>query len=141
MTEDGRPLLLGNMKRIRETVRSNCDPKVTLFQLKFISAATGILTHHNKSLLQRIDLSKTWAESVLNRMSLVRRKSTKTARTIPADFSDLKNNFLEQIPTLIAEHDIPEELVLIWDKKGVPIVLGVNGKWTNEAQSKSTLWV
>lgn len=95
-----------------------------------ISAATGILKHHDKSLLQRINLSKTWAESVLNRMSFVRRKGTKTGRTVPADFPELKNNFLERIHTLIAEHDIPDELVLNWDQTGVPIV--PRGQWTME---------
>lgn len=61
-------------------------------------------------------------------------KGTKTARTIPGEFPELKNNFLERIHTLIAEqHDIPDELVLNWYQTGVPIVPGVNGQWKNEA--------
>lgn len=58
-------------------------------------------------------------------------KGTKTARTIPGEFPELKNNFLKRIHTLIAEqHDIPDELVLNWYQTGVPIVPG--GQWTME---------
>ena len=59
-----------------------------------IAGARGIILHRNKTLLTEfggtVDLSKTLAISLMNRMGLVRRKGTKEARKKPGDFGDIK---------------------------------------------------
>ena len=59
-----------------------------------ISAATGIVEYNNPALLCAhggpIELGKKWADSILGRMGLVKRKATKAARKLPVDFADVK---------------------------------------------------
>lgn len=124
-----------NMMKIWETIWSNCNLTVTLFQFKlsylqqqeFENTMTRAFC--SKLIYPKPGLNPLWMAWALHGA-----KGTKTARTIPGEFPELKNNFLKRIHTLIAEqHDIPDELVLNWYQTGVPIVLGVNGQWKNEA--------
>ena len=66
-----------------------------------IAAARGMVMHHSPSLLPEhggnLELGRKWAESLMSRMGLVRRKATKAARKKPTDFESLKAQFLQRI--------------------------------------------
>ena len=57
-----------------------------------------------------VDLSKTWAMSLMNRMGLVCRKGTKEARKQPAYFGYIKQKFLQRIADVVGEKAIPDDL-------------------------------
>ena len=65
-----------------------------------IAAATGIVEYHNLALLHThggpVVLGKKWADSLLKRMSLVKRKATKAARKLPDDFANVKLLFFKE---------------------------------------------
>ena len=42
-----------------------------------------------------IELGRKWADSILLRMNLVKRKATKAARKVPTDFAEIKLVFLK----------------------------------------------
>ncbi len=91
-----------------------------------IAAAKGIVSHRNPSLLKEhggpIDLGRKWAESFLFRHGYVKRKATKAARKLPADFADIKLTFLERITNEVQSNSIPLALVLNWDQTGSKLV-------------------
>lgn len=97
-----------------------------------ISAATGTVEHHDKSLLKKyggvIDLNRYWAESFMSRMGLVKRKATKAARKLPDDFDTVKTTFLDSIRSVVTEHQIPPALIINWDQTGVRLV--PSSEWT-----------
>ena len=128
-----RPLLLGKYDEILQDYLRNLRAEGGIITSQIvISAATGILKFHDKAFLSQIELTKTWAESLLNRMGFVRRKGTKTARSIPNDFERLKTDFHERIKSVIEEYEIPNELIINWDQTGVPIEPG--GQWTMDSR-------
>ncbi|KAI8487918.1 hypothetical protein Bbelb_343660 [Branchiostoma belcheri] len=63
-------------------------------------------------------------------MNYVRRKGTKSARKLPAEFDDTKEAFLARIAEAVAELDIPDDMVINWDQTGVNNV--PVGDWTLE---------
>ena len=67
-------------------------------------------------------------DSLLRRMNLVKRKSTKAARKIPTDFPEIKLAFLKRVADCVQQHKIPPELVLNWDQTGVKFV--PTSEWT-----------
>ena len=66
-----------------------------------MTGAKEIITHSKPSLLPEhggsLDLGKMWAQSFLCWHGYVKRKATKAARKLPADYLDLKLAFLERI--------------------------------------------
>ena len=64
-----------------------------------------------------IELNKSRAFSLLNRMKFVQRKSTtaKSKYTID-DFDGVKREFLDSVVDTVLMEDIPPELVLNWDQ-------------------------
>ena len=97
-----------------------------------IAAATGIVEYHNPALLHThggpVVLGKKWADSLLGRMGLVKRKATKVARKLPDDFSDVKLAFLQRVASTVKENSIPFELIINWDQTGSKFVLA--SQWT-----------
>ena len=65
-----------------------------------VAAARGIVEAHNRALLsengESINLTREYARTLMNRMNLVKRIGTKTARKLPSDFEALKTDNLEK---------------------------------------------
>ena len=84
-----------------------------------IAAATGVVQHNNPTILcshgGSLELGKKWADSILLRMELVKRKATKAARKVPPDFADIKLAFLQRVAEVLHENEVPPELVINWD--------------------------
>ena len=99
-----------------------------------LAVAHGIVNHHEPSLLAvnggSLILSRKWAESLMKRMGLVRRKGTKAARKLPKDFEEVKVRFLDQVSHAITTHSIPSDLVINWDQTGTKFV--PVSQWTME---------
>ena len=98
-----------------------------------IADARGIVMSHDKFMLLEyggyVDLSLTWAQSLLRRMNFVNRKAT-TAKSKfnPAEFSKLKDDFLSELQAIVELEEIPCELILNWDQMGIYLVL--SSLWT-----------
>lgn len=94
----GRPLLLGNLdKNVQEYLRISGG---IVNQAILIVAATGIEQQKNPAMLHEngspVELGKKWADSILLRMGLVKRKATKAARKIPPTYDNIKLAFLQR---------------------------------------------
>jgi hypothetical protein len=75
-----------------------------------------------------VELGKKWADSILSRMNLVKRKATKAARKLPNDFAEIKLAFLKRVSDCVHEHKIPPELIVNWDQTGAKYV--PTSEWT-----------
>lgn len=132
----GRPLLLGcelddQVKSYIKDLRGkggNVDTTVV------IACAEAIVNRVDKKLLKDnggpIDLSKTWAKSLLQRIGYVKRKATTSAKVEPSHFEELKEQYLLDIKAAVEIIDIPMDLIMNWDHTGVNIVPG--SQWTME---------
>ena len=102
-----------------------------------MAAARGIVLTCDRSLLVEfggyVELSKHWAYSLLHRMKFVQSKVTtaKSKHTI-ADFTRLKEEFLQDVVTTAEMEEIPPELTLNWDQTGIKIV--PSNTWTMDQQ-------
>ena len=102
-----------------------------------MAAAKGILLTCNRSMLAEyggpITLNRPWAYSLLERMQFVQRKVTtaKSKHTVE-NFTELKQQFLEDVVTTVSMEGIPPELILNWDQTGIKIVPSNN--WTMDRQ-------
>ena len=102
-----------------------------------MAAAKGILLTCNRSMLAEfggpVTLNRPWAYSLLERMQFVQRKVTtaKSKYTIE-NFSELKQQFLQDVVTTVSMEGIPPELILNWDQTGIKIVPSNN--WTMDRQ-------
>ncbi|CAG2210204.1 unnamed protein product [Mytilus edulis] len=92
----------------------------------------GILKYHDSELLETLDLTKTWAESVLHRLGYTKRKGTKAARSQPEDFEKTKQDYIDRIEKCVEENNIPDDLIFNWDQTGVNLIPG--GDWTMDAK-------
>ena len=140
MKKRGRPLTLGEdldrdvQKYIRALRQTGAPVSAQLVQ----AAAEGIVTSKDRNLLVEngghIALTRGWAISILKRMGYVKRKATtKTSILSNSEVQAKKHKFLSEISGMVAEHKIPDQLVLNWDQTGLQLV--PSGNWTLEEQS------
>ena len=65
------------------------------------SIGRGVVLKRNKSLLPefggKLELSREWGRSVLNRLNFKKRKATKGIKHLPDDFENVKAEYLERI--------------------------------------------
>ena len=92
-----------------------------------MAAAKGILMSCDRSMLAEygghVNITKSWAFSLLKRMKFVQRKGTtlKSKFTL-SNFAELKKSFLEDVVATVTMEEIPPELILNWDQTGIKIV-------------------
>ena len=121
----GRPLTLGD--RIDDMVQQyliklrECGGMVNTAIT--IAGARGIILKMDKNRLAEngghINLTKSWAKSLLKRMGFVKRRgTTKVSRVTSAEFEQVKKSFLAAINTQVQLEEIPPELIFNWDKTG-----------------------
>ena len=123
----GRPTFLGEheediLKYVTSLRESGGIVNVSIMQ----SAVRGIIMHKEKCLLAEFGgslvINRTLAYSLLKRFGLVKRKGTKAARATPANFPILKEEYLARITKLVADHKIPDSLLINWDQTGIKLV-------------------
>ncbi|KAK3084641.1 hypothetical protein FSP39_016716 [Pinctada imbricata] len=133
----GRPLKLGSFDSEVCDYITNLRKSGGVVNRRIVIAATkGIVMAKDRSLLSEyggpIDLTKSWAVSLMNRLGLVRRKGTKGVKSLPKDFESLKSAFIDRVECFRKEHKIPDALVINWDQTGsnfVPV-----SDWTMEEE-------
>ena len=119
--------LLGRLDSlVQQQLRKMRDAGSVVNKSITISTALGIVQHHQRTMLPEygghVQLTRTWAASLMSRMGYVRRKGTKAARQLPADFPEVKATFLERVRSAVTAHDIPPQLVINFDQTGVNVV-------------------
>ena len=100
-----------------------------------MAAAEGIVSAQDITKLVEhrghINITKSWAKSLLNRMGFVKRKcSTSVGKISLADYEEVKDVFIADVATELLFRDIPKEFVLNWDQTGLSIL--PTGNWTME---------
>ena len=123
----GRPLLLGELDaKVQDYIRKLRLAGGIVTSSIVIASAKGIVCHYNRALLPEhggnLVLSKKWAQSIMTRMGLVKRKATKAARKVPQDFQDVKAAFLHRIKDTVNKHAIPDSMIVNFDQTGSKFV-------------------
>ena len=79
-----------------------------------------------------IELTKAWAASLLNRLGMVKRKGTKGVKTLPKDFNEIKEEYLDKIVNVVKKYEIPPNFIINWDQTGCSFV--PTSEWTMEVE-------
>ncbi len=130
----GKPLLIGseNDQKVQELVKSIRQAGGVINRSIVLSLGHGVISARDRSILKKyggpVDLTRTWAESIMERMGFVRRKGTKAARKLPDNFEEQKADFLKCIAEKVKKYKIPDELIINFDQTGMKIVPVSN--WT-----------
>ena len=121
-------------KRGRKTLLGEkLDSKVQFFIGGIVNsaiaraAAKGIVLSHDRSLLfengGHIELTKSWAKSLLKRMNMVKRKGTTSKNTfVVENVMQEIDKYLKSIESKVEMYKILPELVINWDQTGINIV-------------------
>ena len=91
-----------------------------------MGAAEEIVSYRDISKLSshggHIEITKTWAKSLLQRMGFVKKKSSMSGKISLAQFDESKEIFLADVAAKVLMKDIPEPLIINWDQTGLSIV-------------------
>ena len=94
--------------------------------------------HEDAALLTRVNLSKGWAQYLLQRMGYVKWKATSKAKVSVENFAEIKADFLLEIKQVIVMDEIPTELIN-FDQTGLNIV--PVSDWTMEVEGSKRVEV
>ena len=123
----GRPLLVGEdvESQVRELIRESRASACVVNTAVIIGAATGIVKAKDANILIEnggyLDLSKEWAQRLMTRMGLVKRKGSTAAKITDEDFYRLKEQYLTDIEMISKFSNIPKDLVIKLQFKYVPV--------------------
>ena len=109
-------------KQVQENITYMQSTGATVNTVVVRACAKGILMHEDANLLSRVDLSKGWAQYVLQRMGYVKRKATSKAKFTVENFAEIKTAFLLEVKHVISVDEIPAEFVINFDQTGLNIV-------------------
>ena len=121
----GRPKLLGDDldSEVCDYIRDLRDEGGCVNNIIVQSIGRGVVLKRNKSLLPeyggKLELSREWSRSVLDRLNFKKRKATKGVKHLPQDFENVKAEYLERIEKNVKTYDIPDELIINWDQTGL----------------------
>ena len=137
----GTKLLLGDDldQKVQIYLRKVREGEGAVSSRIVIAAARGIVLKYNPSMLAElgdpVDFNQYWARSLLRRMKFVQRKATTSkGKHAVADFSKLKDAFLDDVVEAVTMEDIPAELILNWDQTDINLV--PCSSWTMEKQGE-----
>ena len=130
--KNGRPLLIGEEldKQVQEYITYMRSTGATVNTVVVRACTEDILMHEDTNLLSRVDLSKGWAQYMLQRMGYVKRKATSKAKFTVENFAEIKTAFLLEVKHIISMDEIPAELVINFDQTGLNII--PTSDWTME---------
>ena len=130
----GRPLLLGQDldKAVQEYIEVMRAAGGVVNTAIVMAAAVGIVSSRDVTKLSSyggyMNITKTWAKSLLKQMEYVKRKCSNAGNISPTQFAEIQEVFLADIKAQVLMNDIPDELIINWDQTGVPLVH--TGEWT-----------
>lgn len=140
----GRKVMLGEQLNAKvkyiQALRSTETP---IGSSIVMAAGEGIARAHNRTLFVQhgghIQITKTWALSLLKRMGFVKRKATteSTPSMSGEEFERVEAGFLKQVARMVQVHDIPDSLIINLNQTGLKLVPA--GDWTMAAQGSR--WV
>lgn len=134
----GRPLLLGNdvEDKAKQIIRSIRDAGGVINNSIVIGIIKGIVKDTDSNLLAEnggsIEIGKPIARRLLERFNYVKRRGSTTAKITVNDFSELREQFLADIKTVVQFENIPSGLILNWDHTGLNYV--PTSSWTLETK-------
>ena len=126
-------------KHVQEYITYMRSTGTTVNTTVVIACAEGILMHEDAALLTRVNLSKGWAQYLLQRMGYVKRKATSKAKVSVENFAEIKEDFLLEIKHVIVMDEIPAQLVINFDQTGLNIV--PVSEWTMELEGSKRVEV
>jgi len=137
--DHSRPLLLKFDQVVQDYIDNLRKVGGSVNSVIILAAANGIIAAKEKRLLcehgGHLELSKSWAKSLLQRMGYVKRKCFNAGKITRAHFDELKEDFLTDIKAELLMNDIPQGLVFNWDQTAIQLV--PTGEWTmNRAKEK-----
>ena len=124
----GRRVLLG--ERLDEFVRRYVlqlrERGGAVNTMVVMAGAKGIVETLDRTRLVEnggdIDLTVTWAKSLLKRMNFTKRRATTKCGIPPQVFRDVKAEFLQNVIDVVQMEEIPSQLILNWDQTGIHLV-------------------
>ena len=123
--DQGRPLLLGQEidKIVQEYVNNLRIAGAPVTTAIVMGAAKGIVAAKNCSLLKEngghLEITNTWAMSLLKRMNYVKRKCSNAGKISQSCFTELQDVFLTDIKAEVLMNDIPSDLIINWDQTSI----------------------
>ena len=111
----GRPLMLGDQldDAVIEHLQSIRTEGGVINSTIVVATATGIVKEMNSGLLAEhggsLNISKSWAKSLLNRMGWVKCKGTKAARKVPDNIEQVTEDFLRRVEEKVKKYAIPPQ--------------------------------
>ena len=138
--KQGRPLLLGNEldMQVREYIKYLRERGTAVNTAVVMASAEGIVKSKDANLLKGnggfggIEITKGWAQSLLSRMGMVKRKACSKNKVSPEHFDSVKEHFLLNIKQLVDLEDIPPPLIINWDQTAINYVPPAS--WTMEVE-------
>ena len=134
----GRSFLLGELLdgRVQSYIKELRAKGAVVNTAIVMACAEGVVMHHNSNLLDinggHITITKDWAKSLLFRMGYVKRRVSTSAKLLPEDFDDRKEQFLYDAKVLVNYEEIPDSLVINWDHTGIKYI--PVSSWTMERE-------
>lgn len=126
--QKGRPLLLGEKldAAVQEYVSSLRIVGGAVNTVVVRAAAEGIISARDITKLTshggHINITKSWAMSLLNRMGYVKRKASTSGKIPQSQYEELREVFLADIAAEVVMKDIPREMIFNWDQTGLSII-------------------
>ena len=119
----GRPPMLGALdKQVQSYLRSVSDRGGAISRTVAVSVAKTLIKRYPK-VVGKVEVTETWAQSLLRRMGFVRRAKTSAKVEIPEGArKEIEYQFLHQVVSMIERHNIPDELVLNFDQTPTKLV-------------------
>ena len=75
-----------------------------------------------------MNITKTWAKSLLKRMGYVKKKCSNAGKVSTLQLAHIQEVFPADVRAQVVMNDIPDEVIINWDQTGVPLV--PTGEWT-----------
>ena len=125
----GRPLTLGELDtKAQQYIRSLRSAGTPVNARIVLAAAEGIVKATDRNMLAdyggHIQLTLSWAYSLLKRMGFVKRKATTKCKLTLTDeaFKKAKKSYLKKIKRSVKDGKIPPELVINMDQTGINVI-------------------
>ena len=134
----GHPLLLGQevKEKAKAVILNIRDSGGVINNSVVIGIIKGIIRDSYSNLLVEnggpLQIDKPIARRLLGRLNFVKRRGSTKAKLIPEDFSQLRDQFLSDIRTIVHFDNIPPGLILNWDHTGINYV--PMSSWTLETK-------